>query len=212
MENTAYIAGAGDFTRRGFHPVRCDIVIAADGGFEALNRTGIRPSIILGDMDSIIHLPQGITHLRFPKKKDLTDLALAARFARARGFHNLKIYGATGGRIDHTLANFQLLAGLSRLGTRCVIIAPGFTMFALTDRSLFLPPLPRGTLVSVFCHGENASGVSLSGLKYPLSNDALSPFEPLGISNEALGQPIHIRVLKGTLLVTVLHESEKPLI
>lgn len=212
MENTAYIAGAGDFTRRGFHPNRSDIVIAADGGFEALNRAGIRPSIILGDMDSIGSLPGGIARLRFPKKKDLTDLTLAARFARARGFTRVKLYGATGGRIDHSLANFQLLAGLSRLGTRCVIMAPGFTMFALTDRSLFLPPLPRGTLVSVFCHGENVSGVSLSGLKYPLSNADLSPFEPLGVSNEALGQPIHIRVLKGTLLVTVLHESEKPLI
>lgn len=204
MEKTAYIVGAADFTARGFCPGPHDIVIAADGGFEALHRAGIRPSIVVGDMDSINHLPEGIARLRFPVKKDLTDLALAARFARARGFTRVKLYGATGGRIDHTLANFQLLAGLSKRGMRGVIVAPEFTAFAVTNGTLRLSPLPRGTLVSVFCLGGNASGVSLSGLKYPLQNASLSSYEPLGVSNEALGRQIRIQVHEGTLLVTVL--------
>lgn len=204
-EKTAYIIGAGTFTTRGFYPGRGDIVIAADGGYEALSKYGIRPHMVLGDMDSIKSLPAGIARLRFPARKDETDMALGIKLTEAKGCRHFKLFGALGGRTDHSLANFHLLAGLAHRGLKGVIVDPKHTAWSLSSAFMALPPLPRGTIVSVFAWGGPARGVSLKGLKYPLHNTDLSPYEPLGISNEALGGSIIVSVREGTLLVMALY-------
>ena len=67
---------------------------------------------------------------------------------------------------------------------------------------LALPPRPGGTLVSVFCQGDRAEGVTLTGLAYPLSDAALTGDFPLGVSNRRLdGQPATVAVRRGTLLI-----------
>ncbi len=204
-QKTAYITGAGAFTARGFAPGPLDAVVAADGGYESLRRHGIRPSLVLGDMDSIIGLPRGIASLRFPRSKDLTDMALALRLLQARGYRQFKLYGALGGRLDHSLANVHLLAGFGRAGMRGIIIAPDVTVLHVSDDILTLPPLPKGAPISVFAWGSLAKGVTLSGLRYPLCEAALDPFIPLGVSNEAAGGPVKVQVREGTLIVAVLH-------
>ena len=68
--------------------------------------------------------------------------------------------------------------------------------------TLTLPDRPGGTLVSVFCHGDRAEGVTLTGLAYPLSDAALTGDFPLGVSNRRLeGQPATVSVRRGTLLI-----------
>ena len=52
--------------------------------------------------------------------------------------------------------------------------------------TLTLPDRPGGTLVSVFCHGDRAEGVTLTGLAYSLSDAALAGDFPLGVSNRRL--------------------------
>lgn len=67
---------------------------------------------------------------------------------------------------------------------------------------LALPPRPGGTLVSVFCQGDRAEGVTLAGLAYPLSDAALTGDFPLGVSNRRLdGQRATVAVRRGTLLI-----------
>ncbi|HOQ63798.1 MAG TPA: thiamine diphosphokinase, partial [Clostridia bacterium] len=89
--NTAFIVGAGGFCRAGLHPGPDDMVIAADGGYRALARAGIRPDLILGDMDSLARQPRGIPLLRFPRRKNLTDMALAIGLAKSRGYTRFKL-------------------------------------------------------------------------------------------------------------------------
>lgn len=68
--------------------------------------------------------------------------------------------------------------------------------------TLTLPDRPGGTLVSVFCHGDRAEGVTLAGLAYPLSDAALTGDFPLGVSNRRLdGQRATVAVRRGTLLI-----------
>jgi len=202
-KGTAYIVGAGDFTPRGLLPGKGDILIAADGGFDALLRFGIRPQLVLGDMDSITACPRGIARLRFPAQKDLTDLALAIRLARARGYRRFKLYGATGGRLDHTLASFQTLAGLAREGLFGMIIAPDLVAYGLSRGRMDFPPLKAGTAVSVFAAGGKAEGVSLKGLAYPLQDASLSPFVPLGVSNRATGRAFSVSLRQGLVIITL---------
>lgn len=200
-QGTAYIIGAGDFSVRGLLPGPGDMLIAADGGFDSLHAFGIKPHVVLGDMDSITRLPKGVARLRFPEKKDLTDMALALAFAKARGFRHFRLYGATGGRLDHSLANLQTLAGLAKEGLDGMIVAPQATIYALSNGTRHFPPLRAGTVVSVFCQGDEALGVTLRGLKYPLTEARLDPFTPLGVSNEAVGQPFSVTVRQGVLLI-----------
>lgn len=220
---TCYIVGAGDFTPRGFAPGPGDLVLAADGGYRALYSLGYTPDLLLGDFDSLgdLPLPADLPVVRFPVRKDDTDTGLALRHGLEQGFRDFALYGCAGGRVDHLLANFQSMARVSRLGATVRLAAPDYDAWALTGPGpsgpapatpdalapapaavLTLPPRPGGTLVSVFCHGDRAEGVTLTGLAYPLSDAALTGDFPLGVSNRRLdGQPATVAVRRGTLLI-----------
>lgn len=225
---TCYIAGAGDFTARGFAPGPEDLVLAADGGYRALYSLGYMPDLLLGDFDSLgdVPLPADLPVLRFPVRKDDTDTGLALRYGLEQGFRDFALYGCAGGRVDHLLANLQSMARVSRLGASVRLAAPDYDAWALTGPAplspadapgapgpapnaplapaavLTLPPRPGGTLVSVFCHGDRAEGVTLTGLAYPLSGAVLTGDFPLGVSNRRLdGQPATVAVRRGTLLI-----------
>lgn len=212
---TCYIVGAGDFTARGFAPGPEDLVLAADGGYRALYRLGTTPDLLLGDFDSLgdVPLPADLPVLRFPVRKDDTDTGLALRYGLEQGFRDFALYGCAGGRVDHLLANLQSMARVSRLGASVRLAAPDYDAWALTGPAapgaplapaavLTLPPRPGGTLVSVFCHGDRAEGVTLTGLAYPLSDAVLTGDFPLGVSNRRLdGQPATVAVRRGTLLI-----------
>lgn len=212
---TCYIAGAGDFTARGFAPGPEDLVLAADGGYRALYSLGYMPDLLLGDFDSLgdVPLPANLPVVRFPVRKDDTDTGLALRYGLEQGFRDFALYGCAGGRVDHLLANLQSMARVSRLGASVRLAAPDYDAWALTGpaapgapdapaAALTLPPRPGGTLVSVFCHGDRAEGVTLTGLAYPLSDAVLTGDFPLGVSNRRLdGQPATVAVRRGTLLI-----------
>ena len=195
-----YIVGAGTFSGRGLEPGRSDLVIAADGGYAPLAQRGVRVDLVVGDFDSLDQIPDHPNVLRLPKEKDDTDMLYALRVGLDRGFREFRLYGGTGGRIDHTLANLQCLAWLSTLGARGVLVGEGWAAEAVTDGTLTFGPEHRG-FVSVFCHGDKARGVCLRGLKYPLTDAELTSCFPLGVSNEFTGVESSVTVGKGTLIV-----------
>lgn len=202
-----YLIGAGVFTLRGLNPKDGDCIIAADDGYSALQSRGFKPDLLVGDFDSLRQIPQGIPRKAFPPEKSDTDLSLALMEGMERGYRSFSIYGASGGREDHTHGNLQLIGGASKQGCHCKMVCPDCDVYAITNETLELPKLNKGTIVSVFCHGDRAEGVTLQGLKYPLSNAVLSCDQPLGVSNEAMGTEAAVAVKNGTLLVYVMLNS-----
>jgi thiamine pyrophosphokinase len=202
-----YLVGAGSFILRGFYPANGDFVIAADDGYSALKSHGFTPDLLVGDFDSLKQIPPGIPCKAYSSEKNDTDLALALSEGMARGYRTFSLYGASGGREDHTHANLQLLGGASKKGCACKMVCPEYDVYAITDETLRLPKHVSGTIVSVFCHGDRAEGVTLEGLKYPLTDAVLSCDRPLGVSNETAGGEALISVRSGTLLVYVLLQS-----
>lgn len=201
---TCYVVGAGEFTARGFEPGPEDFVIAADGGWNALASLGVNPQLLVGDFDSLTGAPPtGIAVERLPVEKDDTDTGAALKRGWRLGYRAFALYGCGGGRVDHLLANLQCLARLSALGATARLAARDYDAYAVTDGTLRLPLCPAGTVVSVFCHGAPARGVTLTGLRYPLSGATLTPDHPLGVSNEVLSsrEAATVRVEHGTLLV-----------
>ncbi len=195
-----WIVGAGDFSKEFFQPKPGDTIIAADGGWLRLNRLGIQPDLAVGDFDSLGYVPQDVKVVRHSPVKDQTDLFLAAQEAIACGCDELMLFGGTGGRLAHTLANLQMLSCLEKQGIAAYLTDDALTATALQNGTLTFDPICEGYL-SAFAHGSAAYGVSLTGLKYPLSDAVLTPDFPLGVSNEFTGVPATVTVRQGTLLV-----------
>ena len=195
-----YIVGAGENHGLGFVPCPEDYVIAADGGFAYLQREGIRTDMIIGDFDSLTRPPEHGNVVALPSEKDDTDTIAAVREGIVRGYGEFHIYCGTGGRFEHTFANIQTLAYLSRNGMRGWLIGGNEIMTAITDGALFLDGWKKG-YISVFALSDRAEGVSLRGLKYELEDSVVSNSFPLGVSNEFLGRNSEISVKKGTLLI-----------
>ena len=197
-----YIFGAGEPSRPKTIPSRDEVlVIAADGGYPLALSVFGRVDLAVGDFDSLGAIPAAVPVIRHPVEKDDTDLALAAEEALGRGATELYIYAALGGRLDHTVANLQLLASLAARGVRATLIgADGVAVTALLagQTATFTP---RRGILSVFAHGGACRGVTLSGVKYPLDGACLSPSVPLGISNEFVGKDASVSLTDGTLLV-----------
>ena len=198
MKN-CYVIGAGDFAPSVL-PEPGDFVIAADGGLAVLRRLNIRPDLIVGDFDSLGEVPREAQVVRHPVMKDDTDLALAVEEASARGCTRFVLNGTLGGRLDHTLANIQLLRRIAESGGRGVLTGPNECLTAVSGGELRFRGDAEGT-VSVFCLGDRAEGVTLEGLLYPLRDAELTGDRALGVSNEFTGRPSRIAVRKGTLLV-----------
>lgn len=205
MSGICWLVGAGAFTARELKPEQGDIVIAADGGLKSLNDAGIKADMLIGDFDSLrAPVPEDIPVLRYPVEKDDTDMGIAMQESYERGFRSFKLYGGGGGRIDHLIANIQLMCRYSRLGCRVRLVDVNSDIYTVTDGRLVLPIRKKSTLVSVFCNGDSATGVTLEGLKYPLNDATLACDRPLGVSNEyAADGTASVSVEKGTLFLMV---------
>ena len=176
-----------------------DFVIAADGGLVHTKGLGIVPDEILGDFDSLGHIPQGANV--FPVEKDDTDAMLAVRRGLSLGCREFVLYGSLDGpRLDHTVANFQTLQFLADHGAAGYLVGRDHLVTVLKEGTLSFPPGLEGT-VSVFCLGADAEGVTLEGLYYPLENARLSAGFPLGVSNHFTGNAAKITVRTGSLLI-----------
>lgn len=192
--------GSGDFFGLR-EPVPDDaFVVAADGGLEAARSCGIEPDFIIGDFDSLGFTPKAANVVRLPVEKDATDMAEAVELGIERGCTEFRLYGATGGRLDHTLANIQLAAHLSKIGKDVFIYGNGFFLTSITSRSIRISGR-QGSTLSVFSLTERSEGVTLRGLKYTIENYTLLNTVALGVSNEFTEETAEISVSDGTLLI-----------
>lgn len=199
-KNICYIVGAGSFDGMTVLPQPGDLVIAADGGYTYLKELGIEPDVLLGDFDSLSLVPEHEHLVRHSPIKDDTDMALAVAYAVEQGYRRFFLYGGLGGRLDHTMANLQLLNGMSARGLEAYLIGQGNIITAITAERISFDSSAQG-MISVFCMGPPASGIWERGLKYSLTDAVLTCDKTLGVSNEFTGQESSIEVHDGTLLI-----------
>ena len=194
-----YIVGAGDFCTP-FSPKENDLVIAADGGYDHLKKYGIRCDLLLGDLDSIKTSPENIETQKFPVRKDETDAYLAYREGAKRGYGTFYIYGGTGGREDHTFANYCLLLYIKEHGGNGFLISERSRVSVIKNEAVTLIG-KAGNHLSLFPFGSEAHGVSVRGAEYECDSISLSPNFPLTVSNIFTTSPAYIEVKNGALLV-----------
>ena len=177
-----------------------DWVVCCDSGLYHAPRLGVRPALVVGDFDSC-HRPQTEAEIiTLPSVKDDTDTVYAAREALRRGWREFLLLGVTGGRIDHTLANLGLLMALDRAGAHGVIADAYGEMEILSRGTAYVED--RWRWFSLLPVGGPASGVTVTGAKYPLQDARIEPEYPYGVSNEPLpGGRAAISLGEGRLLL-----------
>ena len=178
-------------------------VIAADRGLDIALEAGIKPDLVVGDFDSAkSEVPEGVECVRVSPVKDDTDAMLAADFALKYGCNELRFFCALGGRIDHTIANIQMLHHFKIRGIDGVLFGDDTKLFLLSDESIEIPKYDG--YLSVFAYEKNAI-ITERGVKYPITNHPLTNDMPIGVSNEILDEKAVITAHSGTALVLEVH-------
>ena len=195
------IFGAGnEFPGKIDLPEQDHVIIAADGGMKKLGELGILPDRAVGDLDSLETAPDQGNFKQLPHIKDTTDMFEAVQIGLSLGCSEFLIFGGTGGRLDHTLANIQLAAELSMKNKKVKIFGDKYVLTAVTNGTAILPVKEKG-YVSVFAHSDICSGVTIKGLFYEVENAELKNTFALGVSNEFIGKRPEISVKTGTLCI-----------
>ena len=194
-----HIVGAGEMGGAKIDMREGDYLIAADGGYAEVVAQGLKPDLAVGDFDSLGHVPENENVVQHPVMKDDTDMMLAVKLGFEKGYDRFYIYGALGGRLDHTLANVQTLMYIARQGGQGWIIGD-CCITAIHNSETRFRDSAEG-YVSVFCLAEPAHGVSIEGLLYELNDYTLENSVVLGTSNEFCGKPACVSVTDGTLVI-----------
>ncbi len=182
-----------------------DYVICADGGIRHIRKLDRIPDIILGDLDSVssedieyIKL-KNIETMKFPTVKDETDTELAVKFLIERGCTSIYFLGATGNRLDHTLANVFLLNSLLEKDIQGKIVDDKNEIYLIDD---FLElENTANSYVSIIPISQTGIELSISGFFYNLNDVFIQFGSTQGISNEIIEKKANIKIHSGKALI-----------
>jgi thiamine pyrophosphokinase len=181
-----------------------DFYIAVDGGLRHLRNLYKTPGMLIGDLDSVSSAEvtaaevQGVEIRRYKVDKDETDLELALLAAVEKGFDEILVIAALGGRLDQTLGNLFLLTLPVLEGVKVTIEDGTEEVFLIRD-SAEISGSP-GDVVSLIPLQGEVKGVETRDLKYPLKHETLFQEKGRGISNVMLGDLAGVSIESGLLL------------
>ncbi len=207
MRAVIFVNGVvGDYGRLAAWLRADDYLIGADGGTMHCLALGRRPDVVVGDLDSLSGgvvadlRAAGVEIEEHPVAKDKTDLDLAIDRAIRDGADAVLLVGALGGRLDQTLSNLLLLA--RREWPVPLSLAEGDELAQVVrgGETITVGGEP-GSTVSAVPLSEVVTGVTYTGLAYPLADATLRLGSTRGVSNELAGREARISVGAGMLLV-----------
>jgi thiamine pyrophosphokinase len=186
-----------------------DLLIAADGGLNHCRRWGITPHVILGDMDSVDpddlddFAEKGTEVIKYPERKDETDLELAIQLALERDIQEIFVLGALGARWDMTFSSVLILTSPMLRNASVKLLAEDQEIFCVHDGQSVKINGRSGDTVSLLPLVNDAVGVTISGFEYPLLEETLPRGTTRGISNVLRDPDASISIQKGHLLIVV---------
>lgn len=201
MKGILFIGGAApDYKLIKNEIINAELVVAADSGFDSAISMGIKPDIIIGDMDSIknkkkLNQYSADKVFQFSKDKDETDTELGIKYLHDHNYDEIILIGGGGGRMDHFLAivllfdrefspdiwythntRFQKITGSCKVSSK------------------------KGQLVSFFPTGNGVCRMKSKGLKWPL-DDLVWCRGDMGISNIVTDNPFFVEMIEGKLIM-----------
>lgn len=189
-------------------------LIAADKGVEFFRETEWIPEVAVGDFDSLskegeeyLRTLKNTEIIRLKPEKDDSDTQSAVNFAIDRGAKRIIIFGATGKRIDHLMANFGLLVHGRNRGADITLIDQWNYMKLIENHTVLKKAEQFGKYVSFFSLEGDITGMTLKGFKYPLNGYHLKVADSgLTVSNEIVDEEAIVEFDDGTLLMLMTRD------
>ena len=192
-----------------------DLILCANGGTKHALAMGLKPEVIIGDLDSLHHEDRqklkeaDSKFIEHSSEKDKSDLELAMDYAVGIQPREIIIIGALGGRrADHAFINLLLLYVPFQAGIPARIIDENQEIFLAEKETIINGAV--GDYVSLFPQTANVCGVVTVGLKYPLNGETLYFASTRGLSNEMIAPQARISFKSGLLLVVKSSFSLRP--
>jgi thiamine pyrophosphokinase len=183
-----------------------DDLIAADGGAYHALAMGLRPRVVVGDLDSLAPelaeelAAQGVELERYPTAKNKTDLELALERAIQDGAQEIVLLGALGGRLDQSLANVLLMAQRDWPATIQLVDATEIATVIHGGEQMTLEASP-GSTMSLLPLSAEVTGITYTGMLYPLDNATIALGSTRGVSNEVVSDHATVSIATGIALV-----------
>jgi len=172
-----------------------DYIICADSGYDRAKAFGIKPDVVMGDMDSTCETEIPDDAITYPVRKDFTDSELAVNYALEKGFDEVLLFGMIGTRMDHSLANITLL---QRIPNAVIIDENNEIYFA--DGKFTLSG-NVGDNVSIIPFMGDCVVANSKGLDYPLFDTTIKCGTTLGVSNVMTENQCEIDIEKGSAFI-----------
>ncbi len=195
MNKKAVIVSGGSidygFGLQLLNEVQPEYIIGVDSGLKFLYQNQIMPTHIVGDFDSvdssIIEYYKKETNVpirEFNPVKDASDTEIGLRYALELGAKELWLLGATGSRLDHVMANIQILKIAHDAEVKAYIVDSN-NKISLEEKEVFLKKQKSfGKYFSIFPFGGIVEDVTITGAKYLLEHYRLCPYDSRCVSNE----------------------------
>lgn len=183
--------------------------VGVDRGVYTLLSNNIKPDIAFGDFDSVTEeefqiIEKEVDQLfRFTPEKDETDMDLALSWALKKRPEKIRIFGATGGRLDHMFGNIQLLIHATNKtdDVDIEIIDHQNIIFVKSPGIYRLQKITDKKYISFIPISTEVKGLTLIGFKYPLTECHIPLGSTLCISNELLIENGTFSFSEGILMI-----------
>jgi len=208
-----WIFTGGDFSKDHLSAVTIDsdeFIVCVDSGVSGCLSAGLKPDLLVGDFDSASSQAlqdarlQDVPRYEFPQKKDASDLELALEIVAERNPSLVTVLGVSGGRTDHMLFNWQLIASKPWNFDRQLIDETTHAYVIEGHRELVIDS-ECGTQISLLAV-NSCWGVTTTGLHYPLVEASIEPGSTLGLSNIVEAKSFSVKVVTGTTCMNYVYE------
>jgi len=179
--------------------LRDKVIVATDGAVDKLLNIGIKPSIIIGDLDSVKHKDYQNIEMVYLPDQNQSDFQKAMQYLSQKQLLPTVVCGVNGGFIDHILNNINII-----LENECIFYSDPIIGYALNGPTTLELDLNVHTKLSLF--GMAKAKVSTVGLKWELDSAILEFPGANSCFNRVVTERISIEVLEGKLLVLIYLE------
>lgn len=185
------------------------IWVGVDRGVHTLFTMGLQPMIAFGDFDSVsekefLFIKNSLTELKVLKpEKDETDMEHALNWAIDQKPQMIRIFGATGGRLDHMFANIELLVNpsMQQRDIQIEIIDHKNIIQLKAPGTYPVHKINNKKYISFIPISPEVKGVTLKGFKYPLTEYQIDIGSSRCISNELINDCGTFSFSEGILMI-----------
>ena len=176
-------------------------IIAVDGGANKLLSIGVKPDLVVGDLDSVNPDLRANLNTIYLPDQDYCDFSKAMAHLKTVKLLPSIVPGITGGAIDHILQNINIF-----LSTGSIFYTPSPPMVGyILQKSITHFSLPKDTKISLL--GMPTAQISTKGLKWELCLNKLAFPGKNSCFNRSLGNKLSIEVHSGICLAMVYLEA-----